>query len=79
MQRADGGKTVLYSSHVLQQVEEICQHLLLIHEGKLLWQGEIAALRAEHGGIALTDVFLAMTHQAGGSAVSWAELLGDEP
>lgn len=79
VQLAARGKTVLYSSHVLQQVEEICQHLLLIHEGRLLWQGEVAALRAEHGGAALTDVFLSMTHQAGDAAIPWAELLGDEP
>jgi ABC-2 type transport system ATP-binding protein len=78
VQLAAGGKTVLYSSHVLQQVEETCEHLLLIHEGRLLWQGEIQALRAEHDGGSLGDVFLAMTHRSGGSPVAWAQLLGDE-
>ncbi|MEZ4386768.1 MAG: ABC transporter ATP-binding protein [Candidatus Krumholzibacteriia bacterium] len=76
-QLAREGKTVLYSSHVLQQVEEICQDLVLIHEGRLLWQGEVAALRAEHQGRTLTDIFLDMTHDAGRAAVSWADLLGD--
>ena len=75
VQLAAGGKTVLYSSHVLQQVEEVCQHLVLIHEGRLLWQGEVAALRAEHGGATLTDLFLHLTHQTAGAPVSWAELL----
>jgi len=75
VQLAAGGKTVLYSSHVLQQVEEVCQHLVLIHEGRLLWQGEVAALRAEHGGATLTDLFLHLTHQTEGTPVSWAELL----
>jgi ABC-2 type transport system ATP-binding protein len=71
------GKTVLYSSHVLQQVEEICEHLVLIHEGRLLWQGEVAELRHEHDGAALTDIFLRMTHQDGDEPASWAELLGE--
>jgi ABC-2 type transport system ATP-binding protein len=77
VQLAAEGKTVLYSSHVLQQVQEICRQLLLIHEGRLLWQGDVAALRAAHGGAPLTDIFLAMTHQDGEQPVSWAELLGE--
>lgn len=77
LQLASEGKAVLYSSHVLQQVEEICQDLLLIHRGRLLWQGEVAALRREHEGQPLTDIFLAMTHEAGSTDVSWAALLDD--
>jgi ABC-2 type transport system ATP-binding protein len=76
-QLAAEGKLVLYSSHVLQQVEEICQDLLLIHRGRLLWQGEVSALRQEHDGRSLTDIFLAMTHDAGAAEVSWADLLED--
>jgi ABC-2 type transport system ATP-binding protein len=77
LQLAREGKTVLYSSHVLQQVEEICEDLVLIHEGRLLWQGAVADLRREHGGAALTDIFLEMTHQEGDEPASWADLLGD--
>jgi ABC-2 type transport system ATP-binding protein len=76
---AAGGKTVLYSSHVLQQVEEICEHLVLIHEGRLLWEGAVDDLRREHGGAALTDIFLRMTHQDGDQPLAWADLLGDAP
>lgn len=76
-QLAREGKTVLYSSHVLQQVEEICQDLVLIHQGRLLWNGEVSDLRAEHQGRTLTDIFLEMTHHQGPAALSWAELLGD--
>jgi ABC-2 type transport system ATP-binding protein len=77
VQLAADGKTVLYSSHVLQQVEEICQHLILIHEGRLLWEGSVVDLRNEHGGAALTDIFLEMTHRDGDQPASWADLLGE--
>ncbi len=74
---AAGGKTVVYSSHVLQQVQEVCEDLVLIHHGRLLWHGSVARLRAEHGGDALTDIFLRLTHQDAGRDVAWADLLGD--
>jgi ABC-2 type transport system ATP-binding protein len=74
---AAGGKTVVYSSHVLQQVEEVCEDLVLIHEGRLLWQGEIATLRREHAGASLTDIFLRLTHDGGAEPVRWADLLGE--
>lgn len=72
------GKTVVYSSHVLQQVEELCEHLVLIHEGRLLREGPLADLRNEHGGAGLRDVFLAMTDGAEERGSSWHELLTGE-
>jgi ABC-2 type transport system ATP-binding protein len=74
---AAGGKTVLYSSHVLQQVQEVCEDLVLMHQGRLLWHGAVADLRREHAGASLTDIFLRLTHQEGGHRVAWADLLGD--
>jgi len=74
---AADGKTVVYSSHVLQQVQEVCEDLVLIHQGRLLWHGAVARLRAEHGGAQLTDIFLSLTHQDRGRDVAWADLLGE--
>ena len=74
---ADAGRTVLYSSHVLEQVERACDILVLLHQGRLLWTGRVHELRAAHGGAPLADVFVAMTEpRAQGRPVSWAELLG---
>jgi len=72
---AAAGKTILYSSHVLQQVEELCHHLVLIHRGHLLWRGELALLRREHGGAPLRDIFLEMTAGSAEEPVSWHDLL----
>ncbi len=33
------GKTILVSSHLLHEVEQICQHVMIIDEGKLLREG----------------------------------------
>lgn len=75
---AAGGKTVVYSSHVLQQVEELCEHLVLLHRGALTWDGPLADLKARHGGAGLRDVFLAMTEDDARPVSSWRALLQGE-
>ena len=58
---AAAGRTVVYSSHVLQQVEELCEHVVLIHEGRLRYEGTLSDLRESHEGAGLRDIFLDLT------------------
>ncbi len=58
---AAGGCTVVYSSHILQQVEELCDDVVLLHQGRLRYQGPLTELRAGHGGSGLRDIFLELT------------------
>jgi len=43
---AADGVTVLLSSHLLSEVEQICTHVGVMHQGKLVAQDSLAALRA---------------------------------
>ncbi len=43
---ADGGTTVLVSSHLLSEVEQMCTHIGVMHVGKLVAQGTSAELRS---------------------------------
>jgi len=43
---ADDGATVLVSSHLLSEVEQVCTHIGVMHVGRLLTQGPIAQVRA---------------------------------
>jgi ABC-2 type transport system ATP-binding protein len=61
---AAGGKTVLYSSHVLDVVEKICDRVLIIHKGDLIANGSLESLRATTGQERLEDVFRTLTHSA---------------
>jgi ABC-2 type transport system ATP-binding protein len=54
---ADGERTVLVSSHILSELEQVCDWLIVIDEGSLLYQGPargflrdttVVALAAEH-------------------------------
>jgi ABC-2 type transport system ATP-binding protein len=43
---ADGGMTVFVSSHLLSEIEQICDHVVMIRGGKLLYQGRTGDLLA---------------------------------
>jgi ABC-2 type transport system ATP-binding protein len=41
---ADRGITVLVSSHLLREIEAICDHLLMIDHGRIVFEGPISGL-----------------------------------
>lgn len=42
------GKTIFFSSHIVSDVEEICQDVVILEKGKLLYSGEIETLISKH-------------------------------
>ena len=56
------GKTILYSSHVLDMVERVCDRALIIHEGRLIADGSLESLKASTQRGSLEDVFRQLTH-----------------
>lgn len=54
-----GGRSVFFSSHVLADVEEICDRIGVLHDGRLLYCGPPGAFIAGHGGVGLERAFLA--------------------
>jgi ABC-2 type transport system ATP-binding protein len=65
------GKTILYSSHVLDVVERVCDRVLIIHQGNLIADGTLDSLKDETKGSTLEDVFRQLTHTADtGSTIS---------
>lgn len=52
---ADDGTTVLVSSHLLAEVEQICSHVAVMSRGRLVAQGTLAEFRAESGVVARLD------------------------
>jgi ABC-2 type transport system ATP-binding protein len=43
---ADDGITVLVSSHLIAEIEQICDHVVMIRAGRLVHQGSVAELQA---------------------------------
>ncbi len=42
--------TVLFSSHILQEVEAICDRVIIIHQGKIIADNNLGKLRQEQTG-----------------------------
>ena len=54
----DTGKTVIFSTHVMSEVEKLCDRIGIIHDGKLLAEGTLPELRARFGLQDLEDLFV---------------------
>ncbi|MBK8044178.1 MAG: ATP-binding cassette domain-containing protein [Haliscomenobacter sp.] len=39
------GTSIIFSTHRMEQVEEICEHIVLINQGKNILEGEVKAIR----------------------------------
>jgi sodium transport system ATP-binding protein len=54
----DAGKTVVFSTHVMSEVEKLCDRVGIIHDGKLLAEGTLAELRARFDTFDTEDLFV---------------------
>jgi len=44
-----GGTTVVFSTHVMEQAEQLCDRLIMIHDGKVMLAGSLDEVRASEG------------------------------
>lgn len=60
LEQVHRGATVFLTSHVLEVVERLCDHLAIINKGKIVVQGTMAELRqqAAEGVTTLEDIFV---------------------
>jgi sodium transport system ATP-binding protein len=54
----DRGKTVIFSTHVMREVEKLCDIIGIIQNGKLLAEGTIEQLRQRHGTNDMEEIFV---------------------
>ena len=55
------GKTVFFSSHILSDIEELCDRIAIIHTGELLYSGSVVDFVAENQN--LEDNFIDIIRQ----------------
>jgi ABC-2 type transport system ATP-binding protein len=77
---AEDGATVLISSHLLSEVEQICSHLGIMSDGRLVAQGTVSELRG--AGVTTVGVTTSRPSDAasvlGRLGVTDVEVVGDE-
>lgn len=54
-------KTVILSTHIMQEVEAICDDVIIINKGVIVANASIAELKAAHSGTSLEDIFRKLT------------------
>jgi sodium transport system ATP-binding protein len=52
------GKTVIYSTHIMSEVEKLCDVIGIIHDGRLVAEGPLAALRQRYGEQDVEEIFV---------------------
>ena len=64
-EHAAKGKTVFFSTHVLEVAEKLCDKIAIIAHGKMIYFGTLEDLRAQHGeNQSLEELFLEVTEHA---------------
>jgi sodium transport system ATP-binding protein len=58
----DQGKTIILSTHYLDEAETMCDQIGLLHDGRLIAEGDLESLRARAGEQRLSDIFLTLIH-----------------
>jgi ABC-2 type transport system ATP-binding protein len=58
-----GEGAVLWTSHNMYEVEEVCDRVLFISRGKILLQGDPEALVRAHGAATLEDLFVSVANE----------------
>jgi ABC-2 type transport system ATP-binding protein len=51
------GKIILYSSHILEVVEKVCSHVIILHKGRVMANENVTRLRDLMHSPSLEDVF----------------------
>jgi sodium transport system ATP-binding protein len=52
------GRTVIYSTHVMSEVEKLCDTVGIIHAGRLVAEGTLAELQARYGQTDMEEIFV---------------------
>jgi len=68
-QAGASGRTIIVSTHHLDEVETVCNRFGLMHKGMLLAEGTLHQLQALSGQRRLSDIFLALVMKADGGLV----------
>lgn len=61
---ASEGTTILLASHLLDEVEKVCTHVVVLRKGVSLYAGSVDAMKASHGFLTLKSNNLEVLQQA---------------
>ena len=57
-------KTVILSTHIMQEVEAVCNQVIIINKGKIVADDTLTGLRDKNEGKTLENIFISLTNEA---------------
>ena len=69
IKRLGKDKTILFSSHILQEVEALCDRVVIINKGKLVADSKLSLLRAQNNDISHTSTIRVAFRESPGTAL----------
>ena len=55
-------KTIILSTHIMQEVEAVCSQVVIINKGKIVANDSLEGLRSANKGKSLEDIFISLTN-----------------
>ena len=62
----DRGKTVLYSTHYMEEAEILCDKIYMMHKGEFIAEGSCEELKSKYNTNSLRDIFINLASERGG-------------
>lgn len=59
----DRGVTIVFSSHILSDVEALCRRVAVLHRARLVAFDEVEALKTQHGVRTMDELYLALVRK----------------
>ena len=59
------GKTVIYSTHYMEEAENICDRIIFINKGRIISQGTVEELKEQTGEESIREVFSTLIRKEG--------------
>jgi sodium transport system ATP-binding protein len=62
--RDDGGKCIVFSTHIMQEVERLCDRVVVVAHGRTVAEGTVEALNAQTGERDFEETFVKLAFSA---------------
>ena len=62
--RDDAGKCIVFSTHIMQEVERLCDHVVVVSRGRVVAEGSVEALAARTGQPDFEEAFVQLAFSA---------------
>ena len=69
-QLRDDGKCIIFSTHIMREVEKLCDKIAIMHKGNILTEGSLEQICEKHGDSDIEEIFFKLISERSASSVA---------